>query len=285
MKLIKNPRSSAFIRVLNVSLAVLIMSACAGEVGQTQTATINVPKPEDRSATWDVELNLGAADVKIGSSSEGLVSGTITYNVESLKPTVTSGERRLQIGQDAGGVLPLNTHNEWRLQLGQGVPMNLSVNTGASSGDWELGGLSLRRLAWLQGAADAVVKFSQPNPDRLDSFTVNGGAASLTLRGLANANIRTANITAGAGAVTLVFDGQLSADTEVILDGGVSAITIYSGGNPVQLISEGALKNVDSKDWTQTNDTYSSPEWTGNSPMITVRARLGVAALQLITGQ
>jgi hypothetical protein len=189
------------------------------------------------------------------------------------------------IGQDFTGVLPINTRNDWNLQFGKGVPINLTVNTGASSGEWELGGLSLRRVTWTQGAADALIRFSQPNPERLESFTVNGGAASLTIRGLANANIQTANITAGAGAATLVFDGQLPADTEIILDGGVSSIAIYSGGNPVQVTTEGGLKNVENSGWAESGDTYTSPEWTGNSPKITVRARLGVATLQLITGQ
>lgn len=271
---------------LTICLALALLVGCAGEIGTTQTERINVPRPDDRSQVWDIELNLGAASVSVRSNGESLVSGTIEYNVESLKPYVTQSERRVQIGQDFSGVLPPNSRNEWQLQLGPGVPMNLTVNTGASSGEWELGGLSLRRLAWTQGAADAVVRFSQPNPDRLDSFSVNGGAATLTLRGLANASIRTANITAGAGAVTLAFDGQLAGDAEVILDGGVSAITIYSGGNPIQVTLEGGLKNVDNKDWTKSDDTYTSPEWAASAgPKISIRARLGVAALQLITGQ
>lgn len=261
------------------------LAGCAGEVGQTQTETIDIPKPQDVSQVWDVELNLGSAGATIGSSGESLVQGTIVYNVDALKPYVTVGERSVLIGQDFTGVLPINTRNDWDLQFGQGVPINLKVNTGASSGEWELGGLSLRRVAWTQGAADALIRFSQPNPERLERFTVNGGAAALTIRGLANANIQTANITAGAGAVTLVFDGQLPADAEIVLDGGVSSIAIYSGGNPVQVTTEGALKNVENSGWAESGDTYTSPEWTGSSPKVTIRARIGVATLQLVAGE
>ena len=267
-------------------IAAVALAGCAGEVGQTQTEIINVPKPENRAQPWDVELNLGTASAVVGSTAEGLVQGTIEYNVDSLKPYLTLGERRVQIGQDFKGVLPPNSRNDWRLQLGRGVPINLAVNTGASSGEWELGGLSLRRLNWTQGAADATIKFSQPNPERLDNFTVNGGAASMTIRGLANANIRTGNITAGAGSLTLVFDGQLAGDVDITLDGGVSAITIYSGGNPIQLTSEGALKTIDSKGWIQSDTQYYSPEWSILSrPSITIRARIAAAALQLIVGR
>jgi len=266
-------------------IAMPALTACAGDIGPTQSFPINVPKPADPSEVWDVELYPGAASVTVGSSGEGIVQGTIDYNVESLKPTVTIGERRVSISQDLKGVLPINSRNEWRLQLGRGVRMNLTVNTGASSGDWDLSGLSLKRLGWVQGAADASLKFSLPNPERLDSFTVNGGAASLTLRGLANANISSGNITAGAGALTLVFDGQLAGDTEITLDGGVASIAIYTGGNPVQLVSEGPLKSIEASGWTQSDNTYTSPEWaTASGPRITITARLGVAALKLITG-
>ena len=273
-------------KTLVATLVLVLLSGCAGQVGQTQTENIHVPRPADPTRAWDIELNLGSASVSVGSRAEALVQGTIEYNVDSLKPYVTIGERSVKIGQDPQGVLPLNTRNDWRLQLGRGARINLAVNTGASSGEWELGGLSLQSLKWTQGAADATLSFSEPNPEPMESFTVNGGAASMTIRGLANANIDVGNITAGAGALTLVFDGQLTADADITIDGGVSAVTIYSGGNPIQLIAEGALKAVDNKGWTQSDKNYYSPEWSiASTPVIKLHARLGVATLQLIEGK
>ncbi|HLF25316.1 MAG TPA: toast rack family protein [Anaerolineae bacterium] len=269
-----------------LGLAVVVaLTGCAGSVGPTQTETINVPKPADLTQPWEVQLDLGVASVEVDSHGESLVQGVIEYNVPELKPIVTAEDLRVHIRQEFNGVLPINSRNDWRLQLGRGVPLHLIVNTGASSGEWELGGLSLRQLNWTQGAAGATLKFSEPNPERLEHFTINGGAASLTARGLANANIEVANFTAGAGAVTLYFDGQLSQPAEVILDGGVSSIAIYSGGNPIQLITEGALKAVENTGWTQADNTYTSPEWgNASGPTITIRARIGVAALKLIAG-
>lgn len=273
--------------LLLVMLAAFLPAGCAGEVGPTQTAVINVPKPDDPSQVWDVELNLGAASVRVDAEGDGLVSGLVEYNVEALAPTVTVTSQRVVIGQDFTGVLPLNTRNDWQLKLGRGVPMNLTVNTGTSSGEWELGGLSLRRLGWTQGAAGATLAFSQPNPDTMEHLRINGGAASLTARGLANTNARTANVTAGAGAMSLYFDGSLREDMGIVLDGGVSSIAIYSGGNPIEIKFEGPLKTIDNRGWTEIDDeTYRSPEWVaGDRPKITIRARLGVAALTLVAGQ
>ena len=278
------------VRVRSLILAALFalaLAGCAGEVGPTQTAIINVPKPDDPSQVWDVELNLGAASVRVDAEGEGLVSGLVEYNVVALAPEVIVTSQRVVIGQDFAGVLPLNTRNDWQLKLGRGVPMNLTVNTGASSGEWELGGLSLRRLGWTQGAAGATLRFGQPNPDTLEHLRISGGAASLTARGLANANARVANVTAGAGALSLYFDGSLREDMDVVLDGGVSSIAIYSGGNPIEIKFEGPLKAIDNRGWAEIDDeTYRSPEWVdGGRPKITIRARLGVAALTLVAGQ
>jgi hypothetical protein len=267
-------------------IAAATLSACAGSIGTTQTDTINVPMPANKIQTWDVELDLGTASVSVGSSGESLVHGSVEYNVPALKPAVTIGDRSVVVRQEFSGILPVNTRNDWRLQLGRDLPMNLTVNTGASSGKWELGGLSLRRLAWTQGAADATLHFSEPNPVELDSLTINGGAASLTVRGLANSNIRSANVTAGAGAITLYFDGALSQNASITLDGGVSSIAIYSGGNPIQVTLDSKLNAIQNSGWQESGNTYSSPEWaTAGGPKIAIRARLGIASLNLIAGQ
>jgi len=269
-----------------VCMLAIALTGCAGEVGPTQTEVIDLPKPADPTQVWEVELSLGAASVNVGSEAEGLIEGTIEYNVEGLKPSVVINPQRVEVYQEFSGILPVNTRNDWRLQLGRGVPLHLTVNTGASSGEWELGGLSLRRLGWTQGAADATLRFGQPNPETMDNLRINGGAAALTVRGLANADARVANVTAGAGVLTLYLDGQLAQDAEIILDGGVSSIAIYSGGNPVQLSSESSLNAIDNRGWTAIDDsTYRSPEWVEDGrPKITIRARLGVAALSLIAG-
>jgi len=266
-------------------MAVALLAGCGGEIGPTGTQVIDVPKPAGLTQTWDVELSLGAAQVTVGSKGERLVQGTITYNAAGLRPVVSVKHRRVQIRQDVYGVLPIHTRNEWRLQLGRGVPMNLKVKTGASSDEWDLGGLSLRRLSWAQGAGTARLTFSEPNPERLDRLTITGGAAALIVRGLANANLAVAYVNAGVGAVMLVFDGQLSQDGKVMLNGGVSSIALCSGGNPIRLTAEGRLRAILNTGWSQSGNVYYSPEWASASgPKLTIRARLGLSALELLAG-
>jgi hypothetical protein len=267
------------------TVSALVSAACVAQIGPTHTEAIDVARPVDPTGAWDLEMQAGAADVTVESKGDRLVHGTITYNVASLKPAITVQGRRVRIRQDAVGALPIDTRNEWRLQLGRGVPINLKVIAGASTGDWDLGGLSLRRVDWVQGAGRATLTFDAPNPERLDRLTVNGGAAALTVRGLANANLRLAVVNAGVGALTLVFDGQLSRDAEVVVNGGVSAIVIDSGGNPIQLTARGALRALANTTWSKEGGSYFSPEYAGaKGPKISIDARLGLSALQLVAG-
>lgn len=253
--------------------------------GPMRTEAIDVPRPADPTQPWDLELRLVAARAQVSSQDGGLLQGTIAYNLAGLKPSFEAAGRRVRIRQDFQGRLPDEARNEWRLRLGRGVPLHLRVFSGASRGEWDLGGLSLRRLDWFQGAAAAELTFSEPNPERLERCRINGGTAALTVKGLANAGFDQAHVNAGLGALTLVCDGRLSRDAEVVLTGGLSSITLRSGGNPVRLTLEGALKFVSNTSWRRSGRVYESPEWAGaGGPRLHVRARVGLAALELAAG-
>ena len=257
------------------------------KTGPTQTTKIDVPLPEDSSKTWDVEISPAVANVVVDSKGEGLIHGTATYNVPELKPNVTTSGNLVAVrAAEVTGVLPRDTKNDWNLSLGRGVPINLTVNTGASKGSWELGGLSLRSFTWHQGAADANVKFSESNPEALSTFRFEMGAARTVFSGLGNANFRTGFGSVGAGELTLYFDGELSHDVDLMLEGGASQVIIYSGGNPVRVTMNGALNATTPGDWTKNGKEYTSPEWDkATGSRINVTIKLGAGAVRLNTGK
>ena len=134
-----------------------------------------------------------------------------------LKPAITTGKEQVRIksGDLSNKIITGGTvQNAWALQLGRGVPLRLTVNAGATQGHYELGGLSLESLVWNQGASAATVNFGQRNPIQLTTFDVTAGASSLTMTGLANANLGTATFKLGAGNLTLAFDGALAQDAD-----------------------------------------------------------------------
>ncbi|MCL4506906.1 MAG: toast rack family protein [Chloroflexi bacterium] len=273
--------------VITVALTACNITINPVTTGALQTYKINVPRPTDLSQTWDVELDVGSAGTSVGVGADGLVNGTVEYNVNDWKPMVINSNNAVQIRQkDFNGIPPLNAQNDWRLKLGQGVPMALTVRGGAMKGEWELGGLSLVKFDWQQGAADTTIRFSAANPANMDSFKIDAGASTLKVFGLANTNAQTATLNIGAGSLNLRMDGKLARDLYLTLEGGAAAIIVDSGGNPVQVVVGQSLTAVTSGDWSSDGDTYTSPEWTKKaSPKITVQAKMGASTLNLVSGQ
>lgn len=274
------------ITISTLLLLAFALTACDGlrSTGPLQTENINVAMPSDKSKTFDLKITLGAANINVSSGNDTLVQGTVEYNILELKPAVINSSNQTEIKTgDFNGALPSNVKNDWNLKLGQGLPLNLTVATGATKGQWDLGGLSLKTLNWSQGAADTNLRFSQTNPVSLDNFTLDSGAAKFNLQGLGNANIRNANFTAGVGQLDLSFDGKLSQDAEIKLKSGVAGMTIYSGSNPVRLIkTDGGLSSINPGSWSQSGETYTSPEWAkASGPKITIRVELSVGSLNL----
>lgn len=262
------------------------LSACNGflSTGALQTENVNIAMPLDKSQTFDVKIRPGAANINVNTGGEALMQGTVEYNVPQLKPEIinVSNQAEIKTG-NFDGVLPAGVKNNWDLKLGAGLPLNLTVDTGATKGQWDLGGLSLKKLNWSQGAAETRLSFNQANPVSLDNFVLKSGAAKLTIEGLANANLRNANFTAGAGQLDLSFDGKLAQDAHIQLKGGAAGMTLYSAGNPVQVIKTGGgLSAINTESWSKAGEIYTSPEWeSATGPKITIEVELAVGSLNL----
>ena len=257
------------------------------ETGPMRTEQLDIAKPADATQAWDVELQPGAASVKIDVGGDKLVDGSIEYNVDDWKPIITNASRHVVIRQNGFiGVPPTNVRNDWKVRLGKGIPMNLTISTGAIRGSLDVGGLSLRTFTYRQGAADSTLSLSQSNVGEMSSFNIDAGASRLTAQGLAYMNAASGKINIGAGAITLIFDGKLTRDLEVTIDGGAAAVTIDSGGNPVQVILNQGLSAVTAKDWKRADRTYNSPEWaSAKGAKVIVRANLSAASLTLESGK
>jgi hypothetical protein len=271
---------------------VLTLTACnisinSVSTGALRTDQIDIARPADSSQGYELELDPGAATVVVDTRGQNLVNGSVEYNVDDWKPVVSNSSGRTVIGQrEFSGIPPLNSRNDWMLSLAQGVPLSLTVNAGAIHGSWELGGLSLRSLQWKQGAADTIMRFSKPNPEPMDLFNVEAGASTLSMEGLGNLNVSEGRINIGAGTLLLHFDGMLTRDLQITVQGGAAAVTIDSGGNPVQVVKEQSFAMVTSGDWTQYQDTYSSPGYdSATGHKVTVRTQLGAASLNLVSGR
>jgi hypothetical protein len=252
--------------------------------GPTQTEEISIPIPEETPA--DVKISFGAGELKLAPGAErALIEGQASYNVADFKPEiqVDGSDVRLSTGDlEITGIPRVkfdDVENTWDLQLAD-TPIDLEINAGAYQGDYDLGGLSINSLEISDGAADVRLEFSELNRIEMRSFRYSTGASAVKMSDLANANFSLMTFRGGAGDYTLDFNGDLQRDANVIVESGVSQVTIVvPKGTGAIVTVRGGLLNVDAdSDWQISGNTYTLP---GDGPKLIIEVEMGAGNLEL----
>ena len=270
-----------------IAVVALAILACGGNiqlpeiptVGPTIVDTVNVPRPDADTAR--LVISFGAGELTLAPGASNLVEGTAEYNIEALKPQVSTDGANVEIKQ--GDVLnliePQGVKSKWDFQLGAS-PMDLSINAGAYHGDFHLGGLALTGLTVKDGAASVDLDFSQPNPSSMPVFRYETGASQVTMTGLANANFSTMIFNSGAGEYELDFGGKLQRDATVTISTGLSTLKlVVPQGVPASVTAETGVSDIKaSTAWTQSGNHYTH---AGSGPTLTFIIKGGAGQLTL----
>lgn len=242
-----------------------------------ESITVADPKSDETRLT----LAFGAGELILSPGAKGLVEGTVLYNVKELKPEVVKDGGNIEIKQGNFDRVPPfdGTKNKWDLQLGK-MPMDLTIEAGAYSGKYELGGLALRSLTIQDGAAEVNLSFSEPNLVEMSELRYATGASDVKLTGLANANFSTLDFDGGAGSYTLDFSGELQRDATVNIDSGLSSLDIIipSGVNAVVTVDSGLSDIKIGEGWSQNGSVYSQE---GSGPTLTIVINIGAGSVTL----
>ena len=292
-----NNRTSNRIRILAAALVLaLVAMACSINInlpvtkiktGPTQTVEIQVPMPAEPSTGVGLNLEFVAGELKLAPGASGsLASGTATFNAVDFEPkveaagssyTLRSGDMKIE------GIPNFkdDLKNEWDLQLAN-TPMSLTIQAGAYTGSFELGGLSLEKLMISEGGSDFTGSFSEPNHVEMSSFTFSTGGSKVKLKGLANANFEQMTFSSGAGDYILSFDGELQRDASVTIDSGLGTVNIIvPEGVNAQVTFEGGLTTINKAGgWGQNGNVYTL---SGAGPTITITVKMGAGTLNLKT--
>jgi hypothetical protein len=250
--------------------------------GPTVTDEISVPLP-DSAEPVDLTLAFGAGKLKLSPGASTLVSGIATYNIPDFKPTVTVNQSTVRVEQGNYRLTGIpdfsNIKNEWEFQLGA-APLNLTIEAGAYTAEYEFGGLALTNLTVKDGASRVELAFSNPNKAEMGMLRYETGASNVTLSGLANANFAMLKFNSGAGNYTLDFSGQFKRDASVSVETGVSNMTlVIPAGIPAQLTVEGGLSNINvTEGWAKNGNVYTQ---TGSGPALTILVKIGTGNLTI----
>ncbi len=272
---------SAFLALALASMACGFKLPNAPKPGPEVKENISVSAPEGDNV--NLKLSFGAGEMTLAPGADQLVDGTATYNYSAFKPVVTTEGSDIQVGMSDVEFNTFPSFNDlkniWDIKLGD-TPMDLSIEAGAYTGTFELGGLALNALTIKDGAAEVELAFSEPNLTEMSIFQYGTGASNVKMSGLANANFSLMDFSSGAGDYTLDFSGDLKRDASITISSGLSnmIIVVPEGVNAIVTVDSGASNINAGSSWEQDGNTYVQ---SGDGPMLTFVINIGAGNVTL----
>jgi len=250
---------------------------------------INVAYPA--SDDLHVQFALGACRLRAEpGGGEAWISGTCHDPTGKRAPRIfeEGGTVRITEAEPSFERLPavFGGVPRYELWFGKGRPFALSVETGASEFEMDLGGVPLEKLTVRQGAGRFELDFSAPNPRPMGLLEVSSGAAGIELENLSNANFSEMRLSGGAAGYELDFGGTLSRDAEVTVEAGLSGVEIQiPASTAAKILAETTLGSVGVGDGfaKERGAFWTDAGAAGKGPLLTIRAGVRLGALQLRT--
>jgi hypothetical protein len=171
------------LKCLAVFAGVLLLSSCIVQrepTGPTQYDSRGIER--DSSELVNVNLEMGAGNMKVGTGTSKLAQAYFTYNVPSWKPIVEYSPGDLTIRQPGGSHSNIgNVKYEWDLRLGRQIPLDLRVHFGAGEAQLDLGSLDLRDVTVEMGVGKMQMDL-RGDPSHDYAVHINGGVGEATVR-------------------------------------------------------------------------------------------------------
>jgi hypothetical protein len=158
----------------------LILSGCYVSIPvNSEKETIFVKK--DSITNLNVNLNLGKGSLNLSNGAKDLVNGTVKYN-KKHKPIVeykrVQNDGTVNIKESSEYMFG-NVNNKWNIKLSNDIPINLTINTGASKSNLDLKDLKLKKLNVNTGVGEMKVDLSGKWENSFDA-TIKTGVGKST---------------------------------------------------------------------------------------------------------
>jgi N-terminal domain of toast_rack, DUF2154 len=211
--------------------------------GESRTTSKTVPLGPQKSV--DVEIKMGAGELRVADGSSNLLNADFSYNVDAWKPEVRydlSGDRgTLTIEQPSGRHnYRGRTRYDWDIRLNNRIPMEMNVNLGAGKAMLNLAGLNLNQFSLNVGAGEADIDLDGAWQHDL-AASIHGGVGKLTLHLPSDVGVR-ARVQGGLGAIhanaftkkgdtyTNSAYGKSKVNLNIDIQGGMGEVNLMLGG-------------------------------------------------------
>ncbi len=251
----------------------------------TRTA-IDLPYPE--TSDRHLKISVGACHLIIrpGESSSWVSGAYIDpVGILPLKINREGGETRLTQELNpveiSGGFQGRAT---LELELGQARPYWLTVESGASEVEIDLGGLPVSRLNIRGAAGNYIINFSTPNPQALILLSVTFGVGVVEFNNLSNANLVEMLVEGAAATYRLDWGTNLIRPARVRIATGISLIEMtFPSTVPALITADTRIGNTEVDEGVIEKDGgyWTQAALDGGEPRLTVRANLAFGTLRL----
>lgn len=183
----KEKRSGWFLASLIILVLVLTGSLIWWSydlTDQTRSKTIVSENYYSEASILEVDINYGAADLKVTSASDSkAIVGTIdSFGEPSITKEIKDGREKIVVNQLKEGPRlwgVSNSKNELDLKIIDRVPLDLIINTGASKFDLNLENIKINKLDINCGASSGNIKIGSNNKEV--NIALKSGASSFNL--------------------------------------------------------------------------------------------------------
>lgn len=280
--------------------ALLAISLIAPAARAQQWRTVDAARQrQGADSVLHVEIDYGAGKMSLTAAHPPLLYDVrLRYDADRFTPTrqFDAEARELSIGLKRAGATELslvsslddgrnhvgrhNDANELTVALAPKLPLDLRLDLGAVEARLDLSNLWLDRLRLRSGASDVRLTFGTPNPRRLRMLEVLGGAASIGITGLGNANVELLQIRAAAASVDLDFSGTWAGDMRVELDAALGEATLRIPPDVgVRLTMTKLLADLQATGLTKRDGAYYSGNWDRAARKLSIEAHSALGDL------
>ena len=210
-----------------------------------ETRTISKTVPLGRQKSVDVEIKMGAGELRVANGSSDLMNADFTYNVDSWKPEVlydAAGDQGILTIQQPSGPHTIHgrTRYEWDIRLNNHVPIEMNVHMGAGKANLNLAGVNVSDLSLNVGAGEADIDLDGAWQHDVNA-TIHGGVGKVTLHLPSDVGVR-ATVHGGLGAIhakgfsksgdsyTNSAYGKSKATVNIRVEGGLGEVNLMIGG-------------------------------------------------------
>jgi len=293
-------------RILNSILnTAIFISLLFGNLYAQRMSTFSKEVELTDQKSLEIKLNLSGGKVWFTKSPhDKLFMIEVEYNSEELRPRYRYDEDELFLffgiqskhdyfdvdddfdfdfdfdDDDFDIKLSSTGKTSWDLKFIDKVPLDIDISAGAIIGNFDFTGLMIRNLSIETGASKTFISFDEPNPIRMEEFSLELGLAKFRGKHLLNANFEEMTIEGGMGKSTLDFTGEVIDKSFVQMELGVSSTTIILPRNVgVKIYAEVSFfTSFDTNDLIEVDDdVYESPNWgtTEGELVIEIEAAIG----------